>query len=201
MAQDPMTQTRPGSAPDDPDLDIPEIPAGIEGLTGDPVEQLVAKVEELEAARADLNDKMLRALAETQNVRKRAQREIEDAGKYAVTRFARDMLSVADNLARALQALPAERDQLDPSVRNTIVGVEATARELAAVLERHGVAKVEALGKPFDPDQHQAMMEVEDPGQPAGTVVQELAPGYTINGRLLRPAMVAVAKGGSAAPS
>jgi molecular chaperone GrpE len=200
MAQDPMTQNRPGSAPNDSDLDIPEIPAGIEGLTGDPVEQLVAKVEELEAAKADLNDKMLRALAEAQNVRKRAQREIEDAGKYAVTRFARDMLSVADNLTRALQALPAERDQLDPSVRNTIVGVEATARELAAALERHCVAKVEALGKLFDPDLHQAMMEVEDPSQPPGTVVQELVPGYTINGRLLRPAMVAVAKGGPAAP-
>jgi molecular chaperone GrpE len=196
MAQDPMTQNRPGSAPNDPDLDIPEIPVGIEGLTGDPVEQLVVKVEELEAAKADLNDKMLRALAETQNVRKRAQREIEDAGKYAVTRFARDMLSVADNLARALQALPAGRDQLDPSVRNTVIGVEATARELAAALERHGVAKVEALGKPFDPELHQAMMEVEDPSQPAGIVVQELVPGYTINGRLLRPAMVAVAKGG-----
>jgi molecular chaperone GrpE len=197
MAQDPMTQTRPGSA-GDPELDIPEVPAGIEGLTGDPVEQLIAKVEELEAAKADLNDKMLRALAETQNVRKRAQREIEDAGKYAVTRFARDVLSVADNLARALQALPADRDQLDASVRNTIVGVEATARELAATLERHGVARIEALGKPFDPELHQAMMELEDPSQPAGTVVQELVPGYTLQGRLLRPAMVAVAKGGPA---
>jgi len=106
---------------------------------------------------------------------------------------------VADNLGRALAALPDDLRALDPAVRNVIVGVQATDRELQSVLERHGVTRVESLGKPFNADFHQAMMEIEDPTVPTGTVVQELIPGYLIAGRLLRAAMVAVSKGGPSA--
>ena len=115
--------------------------------------------------------------------------------KFGIERFARDVLSVADNLGRALSALPA-MPMLDPAVQNVIVGVQATERELQSVLERHGVTRIEAIGKPFNAEFHQAMMEVEDPTVPAGTVVQELIPGYLLAGRLLRAAMVGVSKGG-----
>ena len=116
--------------------------------------------------------------------------------KFGIERFARDMLSVADNLGRALSALPDDADAIDPALSNVIVGVQATERELQSVLERHGITRIESLGKPFNAEFHQAMMEVEDPTVAAGTVVQELAPGYLIAGRLLRAAMVAVSKGG-----
>ncbi len=139
----------------------------------------------------------MRALAEAQNVRRRAQQDVERERKFGVERFAKDVLSVADNLGRALSALPGE-EEMDPALRNVIVGVQATERELQSVLERHGVTRVEALGKPFNAEFHQAVMEVEDPSLPAGTVVQELIPGYLIAGRLLRAAMVAVSKGGPA---
>jgi molecular chaperone GrpE len=136
-------------------------------------------------------------LAEAQNVRRRAQQDVERERKFGIERFAKDMLSVADNLGRALSALPADAN-VDPAVKNVIVGVQATERELQSVLERHGVSRIEALGKPFNAEFHQAMMEIEDPSVPAGTVVQELIPGYLIAGRLLRAAMVAVSKGGPA---
>jgi len=157
---------------------------------------LAQLVEQLQAEKAELHDKYLRAEAETQNVRRRAQQEVERERKYGVERFARDVLSVADNLGRALSALPADLESLDPAVRNVIAGVQATERELQSVLERHGVTRIESVGKPFDADFHQAMMELEDSSVPAGTVVQELIPGYLLAGRLLRAAMVAVSKGG-----
>jgi molecular chaperone GrpE len=153
-------------------------------------------VEQLQAEKAELHDKYLRAEAETQNVRRRAQQEVERERKYGIERFARDVLSVADNLGRALSALPADLDSVDPALRNVIAGVQATERELQSVLERHGVTRIESLGKPFNADFHQAMMELQDPSVPAGTVVQELIPGYLLAGRLLRAAMVAVSKGG-----
>jgi molecular chaperone GrpE len=158
-------------------------------------------VEQLQAEKADLQDKQLRALAEAQNVRRRAQQDVEKERKFGIERFARDVLSVADNIGRALSALPADLEAVDPAVRNVVIGIQATERELQSVLERHGVTRVEALGKPFNAEFHQAMMEVEDPSVPSGTVVQELAPGYLIAGRLLRAAMVGVSKGGpKAAP-
>ena len=195
MASDPVFDSKRDFPPpvNDPGLDIPDYPGAGDAEGGD-VQGLRTRIAELEAEKANLNDRLLRALAETQNVRKRGQREVEDAGKYAVTKFARDMLSAADNLERALQAVPADRDSLDPAIRNTIVGIEATARELAAIFERHGIKRIEALDVPFDPELHQAMMEVESTGKAGGTVVQELMPGYTLQGRLLRAAMVAVAK-------
>ncbi len=157
------------------------------------VETLQKVVEGLQAENAELQDKHLRAIAETQNIRRRAQQDIEKERKFGIERFARDALSVADNLGRALSALPPE---IDPAVKNVIVGVQATERELQSVLERHGVSRIESVGKPFNADFHQAMMEVEDRSVPSGTVVQEMIPGYLLAGRLLRPAMVAVSKGG-----
>lgn len=160
--------------------------------------ELARRIEQLQAENAELQDKHLRAVAEAQNVRRRAQQEVEKERKFGVERFAKDVLSVADNLGRALSALPADLDSLDPAVGNIAAGVKATGRELLSVLERHGVTRIEALGKPFNPEFHQAMMEIEDPSVPAGTVVQEMIPGYLIAGRLLRAAMVGVSKGGPA---
>ena len=191
MASDPTAGGAPAEMPvetSDPNLDIPPKPEGV-----------AAEVEQLQAEKADLQDKLLRALAEAQNVRRRAQQDIERERKFGIERFAKDILSVADNLGRALSALPDDADAIDPALRNVIVGVQATERELQSVLERHGITRVESLGRPFNAEFHQAMMEVQDPTVPAGTVVQELAPGYLIAGRLLRAAMVAVSKGGSAA--
>ena len=133
-------------------------------------------------------------------MRRRAQQDVEKERKFGIERFARDVLSVADNLGRALSALP-RLDRRSGAASNVIVGVQATERELQSVLERHGVTRVEALGKPFNAEFHQAMMEVEDPSVPAGTVVQELIPGYLLAGRLLRAAMVAVSKGGPPRPA
>lgn len=192
MASDPTAGGAPAEMPvdpSDPNLDIPPKPEG------------AAAVEQLQAEKVDLQDKLLRALAEAQNVRRRAQQDVERERKFGVERFAKDILSVADNLGRALSALPDDADAIDPALRNVIVGVQATERELQSVLERHGVTRVESLGRPFNAEFHQAMMEVQDPTVPAGTVVQELAPGYLIAGRLLRAAMVAVSKGGPAVRS
>lgn len=156
-------------------------------------------LQRLQAENTELQDKLLRAMAEAQNVRRRAQQDVERERKFGIERFAKDVLSVADNLGRALAALPADAGGLDPALRNVLVGVQATDRELQSVLERHGVTRIGSLGKPFNAEFHQAMMEVEDASVPAGTVVQELAPGYLIAGRLLRAAMVGVSKGGPAA--
>jgi molecular chaperone GrpE len=192
MASDPTAGGAPADMPVDPDhLDIPPRPES--------AAEWQRLVEQLQAEKADLQDKQLRALAEAQNVRRRAQQDVEKERKFGVERFARDVLSVADNFGRALSALPADLGSLDPALRNVIVGIQATDRELQSVLERHGVTRIESLGKPFNAEFHQAMMEVENPDVPSGTVVQELIPGYLIAGRLLRAAMVAVSKGGSSA--
>src|SRR5437899_3497735 len=185
MASDPTAGGAPAEMPVEPDSTLETDAAELSRL-----------VEQLQAEKAELHDKYLRAEAETQNVRRRGQQEAERERKYGIERFARDALSVADNLGRALSALPADLESLDPAVRNVIAGVQATERELQSVLERHGVTRIESVGKPFDADFHQAMMELEDSSVPAGTVVQELIPGYLLAGRLLRAAMVAVSKGG-----
>jgi molecular chaperone GrpE len=190
MASDPTAGGAPAETPvetSDTNLDFPR---------PETAEDWQRLVEQLQAEKADLQDKQLRALAEAQNVRRRAQQDVEKKRKFGVERFARDVLSVADNLGRALSALPSTLDALDPALRNVVVGVQATERELQSVLERHGVSRIEALGKPFNAEFHQAMMEIEDPSVPAGTVVQELIPGYLLAGRLLRAAMVGVSKGG-----
>ncbi|ANC92646.1 nucleotide exchange factor GrpE [Azospirillum humicireducens] len=162
--------------------------------TGSP-EDRVAK---LEAEVASLKDQLLRAMAETENTRRRAQRDREDATKFAVSSFAKELVSVADNLRRALDAVPAEGREQDDMLKGLAVGVEATERQLFAAFDRAGIKKLDPAGEPFDPNFHQVMFEIENTGKAAGTVVQVLQPGYTIHGRLLREAMVGVAKGGDA---
>jgi len=149
---------------------------------------------EAQAEAARLKDQLLRALAETENLRRRSQREREDALKFAATNFAKEMLPVADNLGRALEAIPAGAAELDPALKALQEGVAATARQLEAAFERQGIRRIDPMGQKFDSNLHQAMFEVPGSGQPGGTVVQVLQPGYVLNERLLRPAMVGVAK-------
>jgi molecular chaperone GrpE len=150
-----------------------------------------------ERVAAEYKDKLLRVLAEMENLRRRTEREIADARAYGISSFARDILAVADNMDRALQALDAEiREKADASVKALLDGVELTERELHQVLEKNGVRKFAPLGEKFDPNLHQAMFELPDESRPAGTVAQVIQPGYMIGGRVLRPAMVAVTKGG-----
>ena len=144
---------------------------------------------DLDAARQDV----LYARAETQNVRRRLEKDIADARAYAATSFARDILSVADNLSRALSAIPADLRE-DERLKGLVSGIEATGREIDKVFTAHGITRIAATGLPLDPNQHQAMLEVPSADAEPGTVVQELQPGYMIKDRLLRPAMVAVAK-------
>ena len=152
-----------------------------------------ARAAALEAELADHKDRLLRALAEAENIRRRAQREREDASKYAITGFAKDLLSAADNLRRALDSLP-EAEVRDERTRSLLAGVAATERELLSVFERHGIRRINPQGERFDHNFHQAIYEAERADQPAGTVVEVLQPGYVLHDRLLRPAMVGVAK-------
>ncbi len=173
----------------------------IDGLAGQPTqsdaEELSpeSRATELEAELAEYKDRLLRALAETENVRRRAQREREDASKYAIAGFAKDLLSAADNLRRALESLP-ESEAKDKRTRSLLAGVAATERELLGVFERHGIKRIDPKGEGFDHNFHQAIFETERPDQPSGSVVEVLQPGYVIHDRLLRPAMVGIAKGG-----
>lgn len=146
---------------------------------------------------AEFRDRWLRSMAEMENLRRRTEREISDARTYSVAAFARDILTVADSMDRALQALDAEiRGNVDPGVKALLDGVELTERELLKVLEKHGVKKLDPTGQKFDPNLHQAMYEVPDPSVPAGMVAQVVQAGYTIGDRVLRPALVGVSKGG-----
>jgi molecular chaperone GrpE len=160
----------------------------------------VGSVEELAREAADSRDKMLRTLAEMENLRKRTAREVADARIYGIQNFARDVLDIADNLQRALDAVPADtREAADPGLRALIEGVELTERSLLNTLEKNGVKKFDPSGEKFDPNFQQAMYEVPDSSVPAGTVVQVVQAGYTIGERMLRPALVAVSKGGAKA--
>ena len=152
------------------------------------------QIAALEAEMAQMKDQMLRALAEVDNIRKRSIKEREDAGKYAVTAFARDMLEIADNFQRAIDAVPAEAREADPALKNLMDGIEATERVMVKYLEKHGIIRMEPMDGPFDPNFHEVMFEAPVPGKPGGTVIQVLEPGYTIADRLLRPAKVGVAK-------
>jgi len=149
---------------------------------------------------ADYKDKLLRALADMENLRKRTEREVADARLYGISTFARDILNVADNMHRALNALDVGlRERTDAGVKALLDGVELTERELLNALEKHGVKKLEPIGQKFDPNMHQAMYEVPDSAAPAGHVVQVIQAGYMIGDRVLRPALVAIAKGASKA--
>lgn len=146
---------------------------------------------------AELKDKLLRTLAEMENLRRRTEREVQDARAYGISAFARDMLGISDNMRRALESIDGEtRESAGAAVKAFVEGVELTERELLKTLEKHGVKKFDPQGEKFDPNVHQAMYEVPDPSVNAGTVVQVMQPGYMIGERVLRPALVGVAKGG-----
>ena len=159
--------------------------AECEGAAAEKIAQLES---ELETAKQDV----LYARADTQNVRRRLEKDVQDARNYAASGFARDILSVADNLARAIQSVPGELRE-DDKFKGLVAGIEATQRELDKVFGQHGITRIAAMGMPLDPNQHQAMMEVPSDAEP-GTIVQEMQAGYMIKDRLLRPAMVGVAK-------
>lgn len=181
QASDPV-MSKPYIMPDDPD------PASVEALSKEV---------------ADARDKMLRTLAEMENLRQRTRREVADAKTYGITGFARDVLEIADNLQRALDAVPAEaRAAAEPGLKALIEGVELTERSLLNALEKNGVKKFDPAGQKFDPNFQQAMYEVPDASVPSGTVVQVVQAGYMIGDRVLRPALVGVSKGGvKAAPA
>jgi molecular chaperone GrpE len=184
------------SAPTAPETHATEY--GPQGVTsGERTEP--SPMQLLEAQVADLKDQVLRAYAEMENIRKRGERERQDTQKYAVSKFARDVLSVADNLERALAAAPAI-ETADPVLKGVLDGVTVTERALVGILERNGVKRIEAQGAPFDPHQHQAVMEHPDPSVPSGTIVRVFEAGYMIGDRVLRPASVVVAKGAPKGP-
>jgi len=152
---------------------------------------------------AEVKDRLLRTLADMDNMRKRTEREVADSRVYGISAFARDILGVADNMHRAMQALDDDlRAKADEATKALLEGVELTERELMNVLEKHGVKRIDPLGQKFDPNRHQAMYEVEDATVASGTVAQVMQSGYLIGERVLRPALVAVTKGGAkAAPA
>ncbi len=195
-------QETPRAANDDAggevDLAAADAAADIAAALEDGEEEEAQDVEydreaELESQVSDLTDRLLRAAAEMENVKKRAQKDREDASKFATSKFAEDMLAVADNLARALEAM-TEDLRGNEAARGLTEGVDLTMRELNGALERHGIVRIDAAGAKFDPNLHQAMFETETPDFEPGTVMQVLRAGYTIHGRLLRPSMVGVAK-------
>jgi molecular chaperone GrpE len=180
---------------------LPESTTGADDLNesaGEPASD--ERVAAAEAAAAEAKDRVLRTLAEMENLRRRTEREIADAKTYAVASFARDMLTVADNLKRAIAAVPPEARSADAALSNLMDGVEATERGLEQTLTRFGVKPIDAKGQKFDPQKHQAMYEVELPDMPAGMVAEVVQGGYAIGERVLRPAMVAISKGGPKAP-
>lgn len=196
------------SRPSDPDV-APDQAAPAEGKARETseeaaceeaIEQLAetsVEVERLEAEKADLTDRLLRLAAEMDNLRRRTERDIADARKYSVARFAGDMLVVGDNLKRALDAVPAERRESDEAIKALIDGVEVTRREMERLLEKNGITRIAALGERFDPHLHQAVFELPSGDVPAGTVVEVMQDGYQIGDRVLRAAMVGVSKDGA----
>lgn len=170
----------------------------VDQIDGSEEEHEVTPLSVAEDEINDLRDKLLRAVAETENVRRRSEKEKADAANYAMTNFARDMLAVGDNLSRALENLPSD-DELPENVKTAIEGVKMTDRELHNIFERQGIEKIDPKGDLFDHNFHQAMFEAETE-DPNGTIIQVMQVGYKIKNRLLRPAMVGVSKGGTEKP-
>ena len=166
--------------------------AAAEEPAADPLAELQAQV-------AELKDQLLRALAETENLRRRSQREREDTARYAAAPVAKDMIEVADNLSRALEAVPAEAVEADEHLKTLMTGVSMTEKALLSVFEKHHIKRIDPMGERMDPHSHEAMFEVPDPSQPPGTIVQVVRAGYRLHDRLLRAAQVGVAKGGQKA--
>ena len=183
-----MADQAPDSAPDD----------SVDAAQQSPLEAgaFEARIAELDGQVSDLTDRLLRAHAEMDNIRKRAERDKTDMAKYAISKFAADVLAIGDNFARAAGAVPPDAAEQDPTLKALLEGVTMMEREFLNVLERNGVRRVDPTGEPFNPHLHQAVMEQHNAEVPSGTVVQVFQPGYTIEDRVLRPAMVVVAKGG-----
>lgn len=155
-----------------------------------------AVLEKLNAENTELKDRVLRTLAEMENLRRRTEKEVADARAYGATNFARDMLGFADNLKRALDSVPVEAREADGPLKSLVEGIELTERDFISRLARHGVKKLEPKGQKFDPNMHEALFEMPDPSVPNGTVAQVVEDGYSIGERCLRPAKVGVARGG-----
>ena len=178
--------------------DAEENAADADALEAPDVEDVTdAEEDEAEDGEDALKDQLLRALADAENARRRAKKDVDDARNYAISRFAQDLLGVADNLGRALESIPAERRESDDAVKAIAEGIEMTAREFETALGRHGITRIDPLGEKFDYNLHQALFETAETDQPDGTVVQVFQTGYRIGDRLLREAMVGVAKGGT----
>lgn len=187
-AQDEAVQKELDGVPEEMLEDaLPETDGGADDMGGD--EAIAALRRDLDAAKQDV----LYARAETQNLRRRSEKDVADARNYAATGFARDILSVSDNLQRAVASVPADLRE-DERLKNFLAGIDATLREVEKVFGQHGITRIAAMGLPLDPNQHQAMIEVPSADAEPGTVVQEMQAGYMIKDRLLRPALVAVAK-------
>lgn len=182
---------------DEEQLPASDIPANDDAEAA--VHALQALLEEKDKEMAALKDQSLRALADAENTRRRTERELADMSKYAVTGFARDLVSVLENLQRAVDAIPAELKQSQPAVAGLATGVEMTLQELLGIFSRQGIQRIDPLGQKFDHHFHQAVAQIEAPDAEPGSVVQVLQAGYVIHDRLLRPAMVGVAAAGSAA--
>jgi len=197
MKKAPMTEPQP-QPNENIDENVSPLSAATENGAKTPLAE--ERIAELEKQLVETKDRLLREMADAENTRRRAQKDREDTSKYAIAGFAKEMLAISDNFRRTLEATPAEI--ADPVLKNLIAGVDATERQLLATLERFGIKKIEPLGQIFDPNFHRVMMEIDVPDKPAGTVVQVLQAGYVIHDRLLREALVAVAKGAPAvAPS
>ena len=179
---------------DQPDINSANLNTMEEELIESEEQGLEGRISELEGELADFKDRSLRALADAENTRRRSEREVIDAKKYGSSNLVKDLLNVSDNLHRALEAVGEDVKELDETVKNLVVGVQMVEKEMLDVFEKHGVTKLQPIGEKFNHDFHQAMYEVEDSGQPTGTIVELLQPGYVMHDRLLRPAMVAVAK-------
>jgi molecular chaperone GrpE len=201
MDQEMMDDTRNGNAGAPGPNDANDARPANENTAGTAPEPTIEeRLAAAEAQAAEYKDKALRGMAEVENIRRRAQRERDDAVKYGVTNLARDLLSAADNLRRAVVSVP-EAQVKDEVTRNLLAGVAATERELLGAFEKHNIRRIDPKGERFDHNLHQAIFEAENTGQPAGTIVEVLQPGYVLHDRLLRPAMVGVAKGGGAEPA
>lgn len=190
MADETTNPNAPGGTPG------PEAPSNSAADAVQEAARLAAEVDTLQGQIGDLTDRLLRAHAEMENMRKRAEREREETAKYAISKFAREVVTVADNFERAIQAVPAGAAEQDVALKSLVDGVSMTEREFLNVLERNGVKRISPKGELFNPHLHQAMMEAQNPDVPSGTILEVYQCGYMIEDRVLRPAMVVVAKGG-----
>src|SRR5215831_12444048 len=192
----PDDKTDPREAHEDQPASAESPKAETPNNNAEPGAQLGVDLEALLAENADMRDRLLRTMADMENLRRRTEREKSDTARYAISNFARDVLTVGDNLRRTIEHVPADAAAQDPALKSFLEGVELTERELLNVLERQGVTRIDPVGQRFDPNCHQAMYEVQNPDVPEGIVVDVMQAGYTIGDRCLRPALVAVAKGG-----